>query len=91
MSVMDRILRRSRGLDIPAFGGDVRPAVMGPANIKASLSRLAFIRTLLTAIILVVALTCAFLAWRTPRIMGTELFVADGSSLGCHVPSFYRE
>lgn len=91
MSLFGGIFHRSRKLDIPAFGGDVRPAVMGPANIKASLARLAFIRTLLTATILVVALTSAVLAWRTPRIMGTELFVADGSSLGCHVPSFYWE
>lgn len=78
-------------LAIPAFGGDVRPAVMGPANIKASLARLAAIRTFLTTVILVLCIAILVLAWRTPSIMGTELFVADGSSLGCHVPSFYAE
>ena len=78
--------RRNR-VAFPAFGGDVRPPVLGPVSIKVRLARLATIRTLLSSIIIVVALANIALAVRTPGIMGTELFVADGSALGCHVAS----
>lgn len=82
-------LRRSsrRRLAVPAFGGDVRPPVLGPAHIKGRLARLAAIRVLLTSVIVVIALANVALALRTPGVMGTELFVADGSALGCHVPA----
>lgn len=88
MNPLKRLLGRRAKFDIPPFGGDVRPAVMGPQNIKAQLARYAAIRTFLLSVIVVVALAILVLAWRTPGIMSTELFVADGSSLGCHVPSF---
>jgi hypothetical protein len=78
---------RRKRVAFPAFGGDVRPPILGPVGIKAQLARLATIRTLLSSIILVVALANIALALRTPGVMGTELFVADGSALGCHVAS----
>lgn len=73
---------------VPPFGGDVRPAVMGPTNIKGQLARLAFVRVFLLTIIVSVSLACLVLAIRTPMIMGTELFVGDGSAVGCHVQSY---
>lgn len=66
----------------------MRPPVMGPSAIRGQLGRLAFVRVLLQSMILVVALANLALAVRTPFVMGTELFVADGSAVGCHVTSF---
>lgn len=91
MNPIKRLFGGRAKLDIPPFGGDVRPAVMGPTNIKGQLAFYAAIRTFLLTVIVVVAVAVLVLAWRTPSIMGTELFVADGSALGCHVPSFYVE
>ena len=85
MNVAGRFLRRRS--HIPAFGGEVRLPVTGPLGIQARLARTAALRIALTAIILVVALVNLALAARMPSVMGTELFVADGSALGCHVPS----
>lgn len=91
MSVMRRLGLKSNRIQIPAFGGDVRPSVLGPQKISAQLGRLAFLRTFLTSVISVVAVACLGLAIRTPSIMATELFVADGSALGCHVQSYEDE
>lgn len=87
MALLDRIGLRKNRIQIPPFGGDIRPAVVGPQSIQKQLGRLAFARTFLTSIIIVVALVCLGLAIRTPSIMATELFVADGSALGCLIPS----
>lgn len=71
--------------DIPAFGGDVRPPIKGPRRIQRDLAFLSVVRTILTTAILVIGVVVLGLAFRTPYIMTTELFVSDGSALGCHV------
>lgn len=91
MSIRDRLRFRKKRIHLPAFGGDIRPPVHGPHTIKGGLGRLAFARTFLSAVIGVLVVVCLGLIWRTPTIMGTELFVADGSALGCHVPSYDGE
>lgn len=88
MNALQRLLRRRSRLAIAPFGGDIRPPVMGPTQIQGQLARLAAARTFLTAIVTVLALVNLGFAIRTPGIMGTELFVSDGSAFGCHVPSF---
>lgn len=88
MTLLDRIRLRRNRIPIPAFGGSIRPAVVGPQSISKQLARLAFVRTFLTSMICVVAIVCLGLAIRTPTIMATELFVADGSALGCLVQSY---
>lgn len=88
MALLDRLGLRKNRLQIPAFGGGIRPAVIGPQTILKQLGFYAFMRTFLTSIIIVVALVCLGLAIRTPTIMATELFVADGSALGCLIPSY---
>lgn len=85
-------LRGRKGrVTVPAFGGDIRPSVVGPANIKSQLARLAFFRVFLSTVLVTLALVCLALAIRTPSIMGTELFVGDGSAVGCHVEAYEAE
>lgn len=89
--ILDALRRRRHQLRLPAFGGDVRPPVIGPAGIKAQLVRLAFARTMLTTIIIVLAVAILALAIRTPSVMATELFVADGTAFGCHLTTHLGE
>lgn len=80
--------QRGGGLRFPAFGGDIRPPVKGPGRIKSELARLAFIRTMLSAMILIIAIVCVVFAIRAPSVMDTDLFVADGSAFGCRLSPF---
>lgn len=88
MTLLDWLGLRKNRIQVPAFGGGIRPTVVGPQAIQKQLAFYAFLRTFLTSIIVVVALVCLGLAIRTPSIMATELFVADGSALGCLIPSY---
>lgn len=79
-------LRKKKvGLSIAAYGGGVRPPVMGPSAIRGRLSRLALIRTILTSAcaftVLAIAATSLILISR----MDTRLYVADGTAFGCTV------
>lgn len=79
------VFKRGKKLDLPAFGGDVRPPIKGPKRIQRDLNVLSFVRIMIASAITVVGLIVIALAIRTPQIMGTELFISDGSALGCHV------